>query len=145
MQLRTLTLTGTDPARHGEQHGEAFRADIQAAWELRLRLTLERTDLGTVDNVLALARHHLPLLQRFDAGLYAELHGIARGAGLTAEQIVVLNHYTSASRTSTPSRPSAATPTAARRGLSMPAALTASASSGRRGTCTARRRTSPCC
>lgn len=94
MQLRTLTLTGTDPARHGEQHGEAFRADIQAAYQLRLRLTLERTDLGTVDHVLALARHHLPVLERFDAGLSAELHGIARGAGLTAEQLVVLNHYT---------------------------------------------------
>ena len=94
MLLRTLTLTGTDPARHGEQHGEAFRDDIQAAYALRLRLMLERTDFGTADRVLALARHHLPLLERFDAGLYAELHGIARGAGLTAEQVVVLNHYT---------------------------------------------------
>jgi isopenicillin-N N-acyltransferase-like protein len=94
MELRTLTLTGLDPAAHGEQHGEAFRDDIQAAFELRLRLTLERTDLETRDNVLELARHHLEPLRAFDADLYAELCGIARGAGLSPEAVVVLNHYT---------------------------------------------------
>jgi isopenicillin-N N-acyltransferase-like protein len=94
MELRTLTLTGLDPARHGEQHGEAFRDDIHAAFELRLRLMLERTDLGTADNVLALARQHLPILKAFDAGLHDELCGVARGADLSPEAVVVLNHYT---------------------------------------------------
>ncbi len=89
MELRTLTLTGLDPDRHGEQHGEAFRDDIKAAYELRLRLMLERTDLKTADNVLALARQHLPILKAFDGGLYDE-----RGAQLSPEAIVVLNHYT---------------------------------------------------
>lgn len=94
MELRTLTLTGTDPARHGEQHGEAFRDDIRAAFELRLRLTLERTDLQSRENVLELARHHLEPLRAFDSDLHAELCGIARGAGLSPEEVVVLNHYT---------------------------------------------------
>ncbi len=92
--MRTLTLTGTDPSQFGEQHGEAFRDDIKAAVELRLRLTLERTDLGSASAVYELARYHLPLLERFDKALYDELRGIARGANLTDEAIVVLNHYT---------------------------------------------------
>lgn len=94
MHLRTLELTGLDPARHGEQHGEAFRDSITEIYAIRLRLMLERTDLVDEKNVLALARHHLPVLERFDAKLFAELNGIARGAGLLPEQLVVLNHYT---------------------------------------------------
>jgi isopenicillin-N N-acyltransferase-like protein len=92
--IRLLELHGTDPARWGEQHGESFRDDIRALTDIRLSLTLSKTDLGTTDNVLALARHHLPLLERFDQALYAELCGIARGAGLSPEHIVVVNHYT---------------------------------------------------
>jgi isopenicillin-N N-acyltransferase-like protein len=94
MQLRTLELTGSDPARWGEQHGESFRDDIRALYAIRLGLTLEKTDLGDEPSVLALAAHHLPVLQRFDEALFAELCGIARGAGLTPAQIVVVNHYT---------------------------------------------------
>jgi isopenicillin-N N-acyltransferase-like protein len=94
MHLRTLELVGRDPARWGEQHGESFRDDIRALYAIRLGLTLDKTDLGTEANVLALAQHHLPALRSFDDALSAELHGIARGAGLTAAQIVVVNHYT---------------------------------------------------
>jgi isopenicillin-N N-acyltransferase-like protein len=92
--IRTLELQGRDPARWGEQHGESFRADIQAIADIRMALTIGRTDLGSKENVLSLARHHLPVLQRFDQALYDELCGIARGAGLTPEHIVVVNHYT---------------------------------------------------
>jgi isopenicillin-N N-acyltransferase-like protein len=92
--IRILELQGTDPARWGEQHGEHFRDDIRAIADIRIALTLSKTDLGTKDNVLALARHHLPVLQRFDRALYDELCGIARGARLTPEEIVVVNHYT---------------------------------------------------
>jgi isopenicillin-N N-acyltransferase-like protein len=94
MQLRTLELVGHEPARWGEQHGEAFRDDIRALYAIRLGLMLDKTDLGHEQAVLALAAHHLPVLQRFDPALHAELLGIARGAGLTAAQIVVVNHYT---------------------------------------------------
>ena len=94
MQLRTLALSGLDPAAHGEQHGEAFRDDVRAVFELRLGLMLEKTDLKTRDDVLELARHHLEPLRAFDRDLYAELCGIARGANLSPEAIVVLNHYT---------------------------------------------------
>jgi isopenicillin-N N-acyltransferase like protein len=92
--IRTLELQGTDPRRWGEQHGESFRDDIKQIADIRMGLTISRTDLGTRENVLALARHHLPVLERFDRSLADELQGIARGAGLTPEEIVVVNHYT---------------------------------------------------
>ena len=94
MSIRVLELHGTDPKKWGEQHGESFRDDVRGIAEIRMALTLGRTDLGTRDNVLALARHHLPVLQRFDGALYDELCGIARGAGLSPEELVVANHYT---------------------------------------------------
>jgi isopenicillin-N N-acyltransferase-like protein len=94
MNLRTLELSGSDPARWGEQHGEAFRDDIRALYAIRLGLTLDKTDLGSESNVLALAEHHLPVLRNFDVALHDELCGIARGAGLTPAHVVVVNHYT---------------------------------------------------
>jgi isopenicillin-N N-acyltransferase-like protein len=92
--MRVLELTGSDPAKWGEQHGESFRGEIREISEIRIGLTLSKTDLGTKENVLALARHHLKPLAEFDRALSDELHGIARGAGVSPETIVVVNHYT---------------------------------------------------
>jgi isopenicillin-N N-acyltransferase like protein len=92
--IRILELHGHDPKKWGEQHGESFKDDVRAIAEIRMALTLSKTDLGTADNVLALARHHLPILEKFDRALFDELCGIARGAGVTPEHIVVANHYT---------------------------------------------------
>jgi isopenicillin-N N-acyltransferase-like protein len=44
--------------------------------------------------VLTAAAAHLPVLERYHAGLYAELLGIAEGAAVSPEDIVVANHYT---------------------------------------------------
>lgn len=90
----TLALEGTSPAGWGEQHGETFKSAIAELYKIRLGLMLERTDLATEDNVLALAQKHLPILRDFDADSADELEGIARGCGLTPAQIVVVNHYT---------------------------------------------------
>lgn len=92
--IRMLELHGTDPARWGEQHGEAFRDDIKQIAEIRIALTLGRTDFGTKENLLAIARHHLPVLERFDRALFDELLGISRGANVSPETLVVANHYT---------------------------------------------------
>lgn len=94
MTLQTLELQGTTPRARGEHHGESFRDGIHGIYAVRLRLMLKKTDLKTEENVLALARHHLPVLERFDRALFDELCGIAAGAGLTPEQLVVVNHYT---------------------------------------------------
>lgn len=94
MNLRILELQGSSPRGFGEQHGEAFRSEIRALYAVRLKLMLQKTDLGSEENVLALAAHHLPLLERFDRALYDELCGIADGSGLTPPHLIVLNHYT---------------------------------------------------
>lgn len=94
MTLRTLELQGRTPRARGEQHGETYKADIHALYAVRLRLMLQKTDLSTEAQVLALAHHHLPVLQRFDAALYDELCATARAAGLSPAHLVVLNHYT---------------------------------------------------
>lgn len=91
--LRTLEVSGSPTAR-GLAHGEAFRADIHGIYAIRLRLMIAKTNLGSEAAVLRLAAHHLPVLERFDRGLFDELCGIAKGAGLTPAHIVVVNHYT---------------------------------------------------
>lgn len=93
-KIKTLELVGNDPHAWGMQHGEEFRSDISELYKIRLELMLQKTDLATEANVLALAEHHLPILQKYDAALYDELCGIAKASQLTAAQIVVLNHYT---------------------------------------------------
>jgi len=93
MTLRRLALQGT-PRKRGEHHGETFRQDIHGIYAIRLRLMLQKTNLGSEANVLALAQHHLPVLQRFDTDLFDELCGIAAGAGLTPAHLAVVNHYT---------------------------------------------------
>lgn len=92
--VETLVLDDATAALRGERHGETWRAQIEKLYEIRLALMLEKTDLKREEDVLALAGQHLPVLSRFDAGLDDELRGIARGAGLSPEHIVVLNHYT---------------------------------------------------
>lgn len=92
--IETLRLCGRDPARWGEQHGEALRDEVRGLYAVRLELTLTKTDLGSEANALLLCARHLPVLERFDRALYDELCGVARGAGLTPAHVVLLNHYT---------------------------------------------------
>lgn len=92
--IQRLVLEGTDPARWGEQHGESLKDEVKGIYEVRLELTLGRTDLGREENALRLCERHLPVLERFDRALYEELCGIARGAGLTPAHLVLVNHYT---------------------------------------------------
>ena len=89
-----LVLDQSSPKARGEAHGVHFRKQIHALYEIRRELTLGRTDLETEDNLLALAKLHLPLAERYDAELFAELKGIASGADISLEALVVVNHYT---------------------------------------------------
>jgi isopenicillin-N N-acyltransferase-like protein len=94
MLIRTLVYEGSDPHAWGVMHGESLRTDVRAMVEIRTALVLEKTDLATRENVRALARMHLPLLRTFDTALFDEIDGIARGAAVPVEDIIVLNHYT---------------------------------------------------
>ncbi len=57
-------------------HGESFRGDIQSLAELRMYLTVRLGGFSNEEQVRALAREHLPLLEQFDLALYEELTAI---------------------------------------------------------------------
>lgn len=82
------------PRERGRVHGETFRELIAEVAAIRVKLC---TSVGRFPHevaVLEMARQHLPVLERFDPRLFEELVGIAEGARLSPEHIVVLNHYT---------------------------------------------------
>jgi hypothetical protein len=79
-------------SRVGPIHGELSRR-VKSLAEPAYRCTTVGA-FRTLDQVRVAARAHLPVLERYHAGLYAELLGIAEGAAVTPEEIVVANHYT---------------------------------------------------
>jgi isopenicillin-N N-acyltransferase-like protein len=82
-----------DATQRGWIHGETFRAEINEIAEIRLGLTLGNgfeSEGAALDSAAA----HLPVLEAFDADLYAELLGIAAGAHCDPSLIVILNQYT---------------------------------------------------
>jgi isopenicillin-N N-acyltransferase like protein len=89
-----LVLDQVDPRERGRAHGEHWRAAIHELAEIRLGLTLRRGDFLDEAEVLAAAGLHLPVLHARLPRLAQELHGIADGADLSPERVVVLNQYT---------------------------------------------------
>ena len=96
--MRILQLEGT-PARLGEAFGESCREAIAELYALRLddALTKALRDGGRTSSeaaLLALAARCLEVSARFDPAGTAELHGIARSARLSAEQVMAMNGLT---------------------------------------------------
>ncbi|MFT3700440.1 MAG: C45 family autoproteolytic acyltransferase/hydrolase [Kofleriaceae bacterium] len=93
--MRTLHLPAGKSAREwGRVHGESFRGEIQALAQIRIYLCTRIGGFKTRDQVIAAAAAHLPVLASYDRALSDELIGIAEGARVTPEEIVVANHYT---------------------------------------------------
>ncbi len=92
--LEPLVLDQVDARARGRAHGEHWRAAIHELAELRLGLTLRRSGFLDEAEVLAAAGLHLPVLHAQLPQLAEELHGIADGADISPERVVVLNHYT---------------------------------------------------
>lgn len=93
--MRTLELpAGKSPREWGRIHGESYRSEVKALAAIRMYLCTKVGSFRDTAQVIAAARAHLPVLERYDAGLHAELLGIAEGAAVTPEEIVVANHYT---------------------------------------------------
>jgi len=93
--MRTLELPAdASPREWGRIHGESFRGEIHALAQIRAYLCTRVGGFKTREQVMTAATAHLPVLERYDAALYAELVGIAEGAACTPEEIVVANHYT---------------------------------------------------
>ena len=93
--MRQLELpAGAPPRVWGQLHGESFRGEIKALAAIRTYLCTKVGGFRSVAEVLAAAAVHLPVLERYHHGLFEELCGIAEGAAVSAEDIVVANHYT---------------------------------------------------
>jgi isopenicillin-N N-acyltransferase-like protein len=96
--VRRFSFEGT-PKAIGESYGEALRAEIGELYRLRVKNALSQAkDLGGRDvdegALLRLARRCLPASEAYDRDGYAEVAGIARGSGLTIEQVFALNGLT---------------------------------------------------
>jgi isopenicillin-N N-acyltransferase-like protein len=91
---RVLRLPAVSGFERGLFHGHALRDEIAAIAAIRSELCLSQGMFRSDDELLRIAALHRPVLEAFDADLYAELLGIAEGAGQSIERMVVLNHYT---------------------------------------------------
>lgn len=93
--MRLLELpAGKSPREWGRIHGESFRGEIRALTAIRMYLCMRIGAFREPAQVMAAATAHLPILERYDRGLYDELLGIAEGATVPPEHIVIANHYT---------------------------------------------------
>ena len=93
--MRVLELpAGAPPREWGRVHGESFRGEIQALAAIRTYLCTKVGGFRDAAAVRRAADAHLPVLERYHAGLYEELLGIAEGAAAPPADIVVANHYT---------------------------------------------------
>ena len=89
--LPIITVTGT-PAQRGESHGKQAQPLVRKAVDM-YRDEFARKGVEW-DEALRVARLFMPAIQAYDADLAVEMEAIARGAGVSAEAIVVLNART---------------------------------------------------
>ena len=92
--MQPVRFDQATPRTRGQAHGELWRESIAALADLRLGLTVRRSRFQTAAHVREAAGAHLPVLAQYLPDLHEELLGIAEGAAMTPEDIVVLNHYT---------------------------------------------------
>lgn len=95
--VRNLILPDASPFEQGRVHGETWRDLCHELAEIRTHLTLIRPNWqfdGARDALRGVAAKHMPLLEAFDPDAAEELRGIAEGAAMPVEDVVLLNHYT---------------------------------------------------
>jgi len=93
--VRQLHLPAGKPPRDwGRIHGESFRGEVKAIAAIRAYLCTKVGGFKSTSDVRTAAAAHLPVLERYHRGLYDELIGIAEGADVPPEDIVIANHYT---------------------------------------------------
>jgi isopenicillin-N N-acyltransferase-like protein len=92
--IAPLVLDQDTARARGRAHGEHWRDAIAELAALRLSLCATQGVYASAAEVLQMAQRHLPVLAEHLPEQHDELLGIAEGAALGAEQILVLNHYT---------------------------------------------------
>lgn len=78
----------------GQGHGESWREAIRELVDIRTALLREKNPLFSGETIQALADVQWKATLAYDAALADELCGIAEGAGIRLDQLVVLNNYT---------------------------------------------------
>ncbi len=93
--IRLLELAGS-PSEVGRAHGDAYATQIREYTDERVRLSGEGTWSSALprDEVLALAEACLPAHEAYDADLYAEMIGMAEGAGISPAEAVIVGGFT---------------------------------------------------
>ncbi|MBL93526.1 MAG: hypothetical protein CMH56_17130 [Myxococcales bacterium] len=92
--LPILQLDEAPGRPRGLAHGELLKDAIHEIYAIRLELMLDKTDMIDEAEVLRAAAPHLDILRDFDEELFEEFMGISDASGLSAEKLVVVNHYT---------------------------------------------------
>ncbi len=77
----------------GQKHGEEFRKGIQELVEIRKHLMLQKNP-KLKDKLNSLAHEQFEVSKNFAREIAEEIQGIAQGANLSLEDIVILNNYT---------------------------------------------------
>ena len=94
--IRVLDVSGS-PEAMGVAHGRAYAAEIKRYTEERVELVASGLWSGgpiPEGEVLELAGSLLPAHERHSSALFAELNGIATGAGITPAEAVVVGGFT---------------------------------------------------
>ncbi|MBL4689163.1 MAG: hypothetical protein JKY37_31515 [Nannocystaceae bacterium] len=87
-EIESLSITQTDPRARGQSHGEHWRACVHELAEVQLSHACVSAE---TDAVLDSAAASLVVMAAEVPDLHAEILGIAEGADLTPQRIVVLN------------------------------------------------------
>lgn len=93
MSIEIITLEGT-PEEMGGRHGELLAEGARAMCESRIELSLKASGDMSRAQVIALAGEALPVFADYAPDTYAEFCGIAEGAGVTREELLIGNGYT---------------------------------------------------
>ncbi|MBI3948580.1 MAG: hypothetical protein HY321_21890 [Armatimonadetes bacterium] len=97
MDLRLVHISG-EPYEMGRQHGRMLRDEVRALAEERVRLVLSRAASAGHEQdrarCLALAARYLPAYRAYSAAGYEEFRGIADGAGISQELLLISTGYT---------------------------------------------------
>jgi isopenicillin-N N-acyltransferase-like protein len=82
----------------GRRHGEQLRDALQSTMGKRLERCIRAAERAgrpmDRDQVRAVAREHLPHVKAFSAGLFEEIEGIAEGAAVGVEDVLLTAGYT---------------------------------------------------
>jgi hypothetical protein len=89
----TVLATGGTPQQIGAAHGEAFGEQIRSYMETRRKLSLFGTDLNEAQ-VTEIAEEMLEAHRSYDGDLYLEMVAMARAAGITPAEAVIVGGYT---------------------------------------------------